>query len=383
MRSTASADKATTTRQMTSVNTESTSLPDAGLTPARRRDRGRGPYRLWWAMAGVVLITLATLGATLVKLPYYAVSPGSAVEVDGLVSVAEGSPPPSEGRIYLLTVRLTQANLLDAVRGWIDPQVDVVEQRRIVPAEINEKELAEFNLAQMDTSKQHALGVAFEELGYDAISGGGAEVIQVTAGTPAGMSLAPGDIIVAIDDATITSHYDVIDALADLRPRTPVELTVDPAGPGGRRRVPLTLDATPGRPSLAFLGATLATQDPRYEFPFPVDIALEEVGGPSAGLAFTLEVIDALSPGDLTGGQRVAATGTIELDGSVGQVGGVTQKAAVAEEKGVDLLLVPRPELEQARRLAGDGLVVEAVDNLSGALRVLAEHGGDPLSPAP
>jgi PDZ domain-containing protein len=334
-------------------------------------------------VAGVVLITLATLGATLVKLPYYAVSPGSAVEVDGLVSVAEQSPPPSEGRIYLLTVRLTQVSLVDAVRGWIDPQVDVVEQRRIVPAEIDEEELAEFNLAQMDTSKQHALGVAFEELGYDAISGGGAEVVQVTAGTPAGMSLAPGDIIVAIGDATVTSHYDVIDTLADLRPRTPVELTVDPAGPGGRRSVPLTLDAAPGQPALAFLGATLATRDPRYEFPFPVDIALEEVGGPSAGLAFTLEVIDALSPGDLTGGRRVAATGTIELDGSVGQVGGVAQKTAVAEEEGVELLLVPRPELEQARRLAGDGLAVEAVDNLSGALRVLAEHGGDPLSPAP
>jgi PDZ domain-containing protein len=344
------------------VNTELTSVPEAGLVlgqPGERRRRLRWP---WWLAAGVLLMTLATLGATLVDLPYYALAPGSAVEVDRLVSVPDPSPSQSEGRIYLLTVKLTPVNLVEAVQGC-------------------EEELGEFNLAQMDTSKQQALGVAFEELGYDAISGQGAEVVQVTAGTPAGMSLAAGDLIVAIDDVAVTSHYDVIEQLADRRPRTPVELTVDPAGPVGSGTMALTLDAAPGQPELAFLGATLATREPRFDFPFPVDIALEEVGGPSAGLAFTLEVIDALTPGDLTGGQRVAATGTIELDGSVGRVGGVAQKTAVAAQADVDLLLVPRAELDEARRLA-DGLVVEAVDNLSGALRVLAEHGGEPHSPS-
>jgi PDZ domain-containing protein len=334
-------------------------------------------------LLGTVLTALATLGATLIELPYYALAPGSAVEVDGLVSVNDPSAAPSEGRIYLLTIQLTRVNLVEAVRGVLDPEVEVVEQRQVLPTEVGEEELALYNLAQMDTSKQHALGVAFEELGYDAISGRGAEVVQVTAGTPAGMSLGPGDIIVGFDNAPITSHYDVIELLAGRWPRTPVELTVDPAGPAGPHRVPLTLDAAPGQSELAFLGATLTTRDPRFDFPFPVDIALEEIGGPSAGLAFTLEVLDVLTPGDLTGGQRVAATGTIELDGSVGRVGGVAQKTAVAKREGVDLLLVPRPELEEARRLAGDDLAVEAVDNLSEALRVLAEHGGDPLSPRP
>jgi PDZ domain-containing protein len=382
MWSTTAPDKATTTRQMTSVNTETTIVPEAGLASDHPGERRRRRRWLWWVLAGVILMTLATLGATLVDLPYYALSPGSAVEVDRLVSVGRHAAPPSEGKIYLLTVKLTRVNLVDAVRGWIDSEVDVVEQRRVVPSESSEEELKDFNLAQMDTSKQHALGVAFEELGYDAISGRGAEVVQVTAGTPAGMSLVSGDIIVAIDNVTITSHHDVIELLADRLPRTPVELTVDPAGHEGLRTMTLILDAAPGQPEVAFLGATLATRDARFEFPFPVDIALEDIGGPSAGLAFTLEVIDALTPGDLTGGRRVAATGTIELDGSVGRVGGVAQKTAVTAQVGVDILIVPRAELEETRRLAGDGLVVEAVDNLSEALRVLAEHGGDPLSPA-
>ncbi len=382
MWSTAAPDKATTMRQMTSVNTEMTSVSDAGFVADLPGGRRRRHPRWRWALAAAILATLATLGATLVDLPYYALAPGSAVEVDGLVSVPDPSASPSEGRIYLLTVKLTQVNLVDALRGWIDPEIDVVKQRQIVPSEVSEQQVEDFNLAQMDTSKQHALAVAFEELGYDAVSGDGAEVVQVTAGTPAGMVLAPGDLMVAIDNVAITSHYDVIEVLADRWPRTPVELTIGPGGPEGPRTLNLTLDAAPGQPELAFLGATLSTRAPRFEFPFPVDIALEDIGGPSAGLAFALEVIDALTPGDLTGGQRVAATGTIELDGSVGRVGGVAQKTAAAAQTGIDLLLVPGAEVDEARRLAREGLAVEAVDNLSGALRVLAEHGGDPLSPA-
>jgi PDZ domain-containing protein len=159
------------------------------------------------------------------------------------------------------------------------------------------------------------------------------------------------------------------------------KVTVDPAGPTGPQTTTLTLDAAPGQPGSAFLGATLATLDPRFDFPFPIDIDVEEIGGPSAGLAFVLEVLDVLTEGDLTGGQRVAATGTIGLDGSVGRVGGVVQKTAAAKREGVGLLLVPGAELQQARRLAGEDLTVEAVDNVSEALKVLADQGGDPLSP--
>lgn len=383
MWSTAAPDKATTTRQMTSVSTVTTSVVEpsdsvAGPGPARRRPRwSRG------LLLGAVLLAVFAVGATVVKIPFYALAPGSAVEVDGLVLVEDHSVPSSEGSINLLTVKLTRVSLVGAVRGWIDPEVDILERQRIVPPEVDEAELAELNLAEMDISQQHALAVAFEELGYDAVSGRGAEVIEVTAGTPAGMSLAPGTVIVAIDDSPVTSHYDVTELLADHRPGTSVRVAVDPPGPEHLRNVALTLDAAPGRPAQAFLGATLSTLEPRFDFPVPIEITVGNIGGPSAGLAFALEVLDVLTAGDLTGGHQVGATGTIGLDGSVGSVGGVAQKTAVARRDGVDLLLVPRPELEEARRLAGEHLAVEAVDSLSQALRVLADHGGDPLPPHP
>lgn len=385
IRSTATPDKATTARQMTSVNTEITTVAVYGAGPVAGEPRTprRRSRRLGFVLVAVVLVALAALGATMVKLPYFALGPGSAVEVDRLVSAGPFSSEPSAGRIYLLTVRLEQVNLVDALRGWVDPEIDVVEQRRILPNDLSAAELAEVNRSEMDSSKQRALGVAFEQLGYDAITGNGAEVVSVLSGSPAGMALGRGDLIVGLDGSPVTTHYDVLDALSLRPPGSTIELTVRRGEDASDQVISVVLDSAPGQRERAFLGATLTTMRPLINLPFPVEIGLDNVGGPSAGLAFALEVLDALSPGDLTGGQRVAATGTIELDASVGAVGGVAQKTAVARRNGVDLLLVPRLEFDEARQRAGEGIAVEAVDNLSDALRALADHGGDALSPAP
>lgn len=333
-------------------------------------------------MAAVVALVVG-LGASLVEIPYLAISPGSAVEVGPLVEVTGGPNFAPEGEIYLVTVRLAQVTLVGALRGWLDPSVEVVARGRIVPPDLMVEELRDINLAQMEGSKRQALGVAFEELGYDAISGTGAQVVQVEAGSPAGGALVAGDTIVGLDQATVTTHHDVIETLSQRRPGARVDLLVDPPGAGEQRTVALTLAASVDDPGTPFLGATLGTRQPRFELPFDVDIASEHIGGPSAGLAFTLEVLDVLTEGELTGGQRVAATGTVELDGSVGVVGGVVQKTAAAVEEGVQLFLVPLEEAAEARRRAGDDVVVEGVDSLAGALRALADHGGEPLLPPP
>jgi PDZ domain-containing protein len=109
---------------------------------------------------------------------------------------------------------------------------------------------------------------------------------------------------------------------------------------------------------------------------FNVDIDTGQVGGPSAGLAFALAVIDELTPGELTGGEVVAVTGTIEVDGTVGMVGGVEQKAVAAREQGAVLLPAPEGEGEEARRNAGD-MEVREVAHIEDALRALAGVGGN------
>lgn len=299
-----------------------------------------------------------------------------------LVEVAGERAFVPEGQVYLLTVRLSPLTGFGAMQGWIDPDVEVLGRNRVAPSDLQPFELRQLNLDQIETSKLQALGVAFEELGHDAVTGRGAAVAQLVPGSPAERVLVVGDTITGFAGRPVTTHHDIVEVLGPLRPGSSVELVVQSSA-GEQRPVTLTLVGSPGDQGRAFLGATLLTRVPRFDFPFEVDIVSDRIGGSSAGLAFTLEVLDVLTEGELTGGGRVAATGTIELDGSVGAVGGMAQKVSVAVDEGIGLFLVPAAELDEARRLAGDRLVVEAVDSLSEALRVLVDHGGDPLPPLP
>ena len=106
-----------------------------------------------------------------------------------------------------------------------------------------------------------------------------------------------------------------------------------------------------------------------YAYPFPVSIDVTNIGGPSAGLAMTLGVIDALSGGSLTGGHTVAATGTIDAKGDVGDVGGVAQKTVAVENAGATIFLVPPQEYKQAMSKDRPGLKIYPVSTLDQALR--------------
>jgi PDZ domain-containing protein len=218
-----------------------------------------------------------------------------------------------------------------------------------------------------------------------------------------------GDQIVAIGGAPVTDGASVTAALAPVRPGDTVPVGVVRDGAQQTVDVPTgqivrtESKATSGRSGSGTTtvtqcleqGASLpkgatATGDPcfgiaiqafvDYQFPIDVQFDLSRVGGPSAGLAFALAVVDDLTPGDLTGGQHVAITGAIAPDGSVQPVGGVEQKAITARNQGVGLMIVPRDELPAARRGAGDMPVV-GVDSLDDALAALQQHGGAPVPP--
>jgi PDZ domain-containing protein len=180
------------------------------------------------------------------------------------------------------------------------------------------------------------------------------------------------------DDGAPGPHHEQLgDQIAARAPGTVVTHTVEDAA-GAVRQVPVTLAARPDDPTKAFLGVGSATRDFDPGLPFPIEIDTGDVGGPSAGLAFTLTLLDLLSPGELTGGGIVAVTGTINPDGTVGPVGGVVQKAAVAAAEGATLFLVPDAELEAARSHS-HGMEVVAVSDVDEALAALQAHGGDPL----
>jgi PDZ domain-containing protein len=315
------------------------------------------------------------------ELPYYAISPGSAVDTSGLVQVDGDRAHPPKGKILLTTVSLGKVTLLQALEGWLDPAIDVVKEDLIAGPHVNEDQLRQQNLDLMEESKKSAIGVAFEALGVDAITSKGVEVLEVVPGSPAAdAGIVAGDTIVGVDGEPTDLDIRAVRALGAHAPGEQVTLDVAPADGGPTREVAATLGEHPDIPGRAFLGVSLQTKDLAFDFPFDVTVQSERIGGPSAGLAFTLEVIDYLTAGELTGGAKVATTGTIELDGTVGEVGGVAQKTIAVKRAGATLFLVPSAELETARRFAGDDLEVLPVDTLDDALAALAGVGGNGLA---
>ena len=365
------------------------------VNPQRRSRTSRRVTALVAIMVVVVLV------GAFWKLPYYTFSPGSLRATQSLVSVSGATTyPDDDGEIGYLTVTFGQATPFGLVRGWVDSDIEVLSEDQALGG-LGRDENRELNQQMMTNAKDTATVVALEYLGYDVeLLGSGAVVVGVEPGIASDGLLEPGDTIVSVNDEAVTTSTGLIEVIAALAPGDEVVLGVqrhdnrpvatpadDATGdtPGDARpevgppavEVPVTLQAYSDDPQRPFLGVRLATRDQDYNLPFDVEIDSGNVIGPSAGLAFTLAIIDVLTPGSLTGGQIVGVTGTISADGAVGRVGGVDQKAAAAIGAGATLYLVPADEVEEARRRAGDAIEVVAVSTLDEALAALADRGGE------
>ena len=340
------------------------------------------PPRHRWL--GLTIALTLILGIVVVSfnlaLPYYALAPGSAREVGPLIEAkGDGAKVyPAQGQVLLTTISLQQVHPVEALVGWLRTDVDVLPEKDILPPDTSDQEYRQFNYQVMDESKQNAIVVALRRLGYQVTEKGeGALVEKVLPQFPAQGRLQPGDVIKAIDGKPIALTTDAVAVIGTHKPGD--VLTVDVVQPDGTepRQVQVPVGSDPEQGNKPVLGVLLRSFKRDFDMPFAVDIQSGNIGGPSAGLAFTLGVIDALSEGELTGGRKVAVTGTIEIDGRVGDVGGVAQKTSAVKAAGADVFLVPAGEYEVAKARAGDGLTVIKVSTLQEALDALGALGGD------
>jgi Lon-like protease len=352
---------------------------DLARPPAADEAPDRPRLQRWHIASGLFgVLVLAVIVASVVRVPYYRIAPGEARPASGLITVdGAESFPPEEGDIRYATVRIGPESAMSALLDWINPAVDVVDERVILGDQTRE-ENREQNLAVMGASIDTATYVALERLGYDVeVSNAGVLVFELTDGAPSADVLQVGDIIDAVDGRSTPLPDDLSDVLADRRPGDEVTLTV--RRDGGSQPIELQTRLTEADDGRAIIGVRPAIPaDITFEFPVDVSIDSGAIGGPSAGLAFTLALIDQLTPGELTGGVDLAATGTISIGGVVGNVGGVRQKAIAVARAGADVFLVPADEVDEARLGAGDsGMRVEPVETLDDALVILAELGGN------
>jgi Lon-like protease len=327
------------------------------------------PSRL--AIVGALVLALA-VGGILVSPSddTYIFLPNKARPTEPLVKVEGGKPDSDDrGGIYLVDVLVRKASRIEAIFPSIRDGATLVPADALNPAGLSESARRRGNLREMTRSQRIAAAVALRFLGYDVTARPrGAFVAQVFADTPADGNLNPTDVIVGVDGAPVKSPADLRRLIAKHAPGEKVEIAVR----RGSKRLELTLgtirDRTgSGRPVIG----VIVEQDAAIRLPRDVEIDSGDIGGPSAGLAFALTIVEELGR-DVDHGHKVAVTGEIELDGDVAPVGGIRQKVIGARKSGVDVFVVPAGEnATEARRYAG-GLRVVPVRNFQQALRALS-----------
>jgi PDZ domain-containing protein len=327
---------------------------------------------------GVFLLVVPLIAGLLIRVPYYLISPGEARGVAELIKVkGDGANVfPPKGKILFTTVSLAgDVNVFEALSGWLDKEVEVIPEKQITGG-APRQEVRQLNIQAMVDSKLTATKVALERLGYRvSVSGDGALVTMVNPGDPADGQLQVGDVIHSVDQEAVTLHDQVVTKVRQHKPGDTIAIGFRRGG--ADKTVSLTSIAGPD--GAARIGVQLQTNDLKYDFPVDVSIETGLVGGPSAGLAFTLAVIDDLTDGELTGGRNVAVTGTIDADGNVGQVGGVAQKTVTARKAGAIAFLVPPEEEKEAKTFAGKMQIIP-IKTLADALTALHRLGGSEVA---
>lgn len=327
---------------------------------------------------GVLLLVVPIFAGLLVQVPYYLISPGEARGVAELIKVkGDGAKIyPPKGKILFTTVSLAgQVNVFEALEGWLDKEVQVVPEKTITGG-APRQEVRQLNIQAMVDSKLTATKVALERLGYRvSVTGDGALVTAVNPGDPADGQLQVGDVIKTVDGEAVTLHDQVV---TKVRQHKAGDMIAIGYKRGGADKT-VSLKSIAGPDGAARIGVQLQTNDLKYDFPVDVSIETGLVGGPSAGLAFTLALIDDLTEGELTGGRNVAVTGTIDADGTVGPVGGVAQKTVTARRAGAIAFLVPPDEEKEAKTFAGKMEIIP-VKTLADALTALHRLGGSEVA---
>jgi PDZ domain-containing protein len=293
----------------------------------------------------------------------YILLPDEPRALDPLVRVPREQADVDAGGIYYVAVDVRRATRLEELFPGLHDGASLVPEEVYNPGRVDDDRRRQAELLEMRQSQRYATAVALQALGYPVkIEPRGARIEQTVRGYPAAAKLRRRDLIVAADGEPVRFPDDLTRIFRDRRPGDTVELRVRR---GGRERdVSIRTVRNPANPHVPFIGVQLA--EPKITLPVPVEFDLGRVGGPSAGLAFALDLVNELGR-DIDGGRRIAATGEIRLDGSIREVGGIKQKTTGARRSGVDLFLVPGENAAEARRYA-DGLRIVPVDTFQQAL---------------
>lgn len=312
------------------------------------------------------------LGAILVPMPFFTVSPGTPVELDELI-VVEGQPTtPLRGEAALLAVTLRRPSVVEVVLARFDDRDDLVPQERYLRQGTEDEDYFAQQAKVFASSIDVAAAVALDAAGFDVRIRSSPLVLEVLANGPSAGLLRAGDLVVQVNGVEVATADDLVQQAQQLEAGDVATLVVE------RRGELVEVEVTAGQaPRMARpgLGVTVDTTPRDVALPFDVHLADGvSIGGPSAGLMFAVTIYDLVSDEDLLDGRLVTGTGTIEVDGSVGRIGSIRQKVTAAIDAGYDVFLAPTSQAVEAREAAGDDIVVIGIDRFADALAALRER---------
>ncbi len=306
---------------------------------AEHRTTARLHSLRWW-LAGLLAVLLFLF---YLPLPYYVTRPGSAIELAPMIQV-EGGTKDEKGAFMLTTVRMGEASPIWYLYSKISPDVELIDKDLVLGHGESDDDFTKRELEVMKGSQQLAEAVAFRHAGYPVkIENQGVIVMGTIEGLPAKNVLKVGDVITAIDQQKVTTTQELLDFLAKKKPGDTIQVTYQREGK--EQTSPITLAPLPdekGGPSNRVGLGIRPDNKQLIEIPKKVSISAEGIGGPSAGLMMTLEIYDQLKKEmDLTHGYRIAGTGTISADGTVGRIGGINHKIVAADRAGAEIFFAP------------------------------------------
>lgn len=327
-------------------------------------------------LSGFVTIALVA-AAWLMPVNYAVLKAGPALNTLGkengkdLIAISGHATYPTSGALDLTTVSVfggpgNHVELYDVVAGWLDPAVAVVPAEEIFPKGQTAEESQQENQREMTSSQESATAAALTSLGIDVPTK--VSVTEVDAKAPAAATLRAKDVLVSINGVPTDSVDALRTGLEKTAPGEVARIVVDRDG----KDVPLDVTTRAGDDGKTQIGVFI---DATFDFPFDVKIQIEDIGGPSAGTMFALGIIDKLTPGDMTGGKKIAGTGTMDADGTVGAIGGIRQKVVGARRAGASWFLAPADNCSELVGHVPDGLDVVRVATLDEARAAVEKIG--------
>jgi PDZ domain-containing protein len=374
----------------TEPSTVSDAAPSDGGGPGDGGAKHSGTNRRWrpWMswFAGIALVlAIVMIAGSAIRLPYYTISPGASLDLNSRISVDGAKSYKTNDAILLLFVReRARVNVWRWLQASFDSNIDLFKEKQFTGGQSPEEVRVESD-ADMARSQLAAKKLALEAAGFTVPVGRGIQVLAVQPSRPAAGVIEPGDVLLDVDGKPLTKPDDLSTTVRAKKAGDPVSLTLQRNG----QEKKVTINTEAGDGGVPVIGVIVSG---RYDFPIDVKVDTSQIGGPSAGLAMSLSILDQLTPGNLAGGKRVAVTGTISEDGSVGEIGGIAQKATTAKASGAQLFIVPactradikaecEKELKKAEQRA-HGMRVVPVATFDQALAALRAAGGDPVGVA-